>query len=510
MLAVTPVIVWFLLLWLAVDKFCWNPVLVCLYLVTGNWLVMALEEQELELERLLVSSKKEDLTKLAQELGMLPNVCEGKSHLQCIKIMRKFLDDKESEEEQTKRDVLEQMIKYLSEQAGLEAKAAEEAKKRLEATAAEEKREKLKSEMEELKSAMEEKLQAMESLGERVESSTVADTEVVPRKSRGRNGTIPRTYAPGHTPSAPSAGGPGGGRSSCVDAAGLERGATAASVGQERRLGDLFQNSTFRKEFKIHGMIGDSRQPKQTYTYLARQIEEGKQMGYPTQEIVTGVIKALTPGVPLRAYLESTTDIDIEVLLDLLWSHFQEKGASQQLRDLQNAVQGEEETAIEFVLRVSGARSRLMTAMHNDPDVTMDSEFIHNLFLRTLETGITDDRILAQIRPTLDDPNADERDLMKQVQRAMASLAERDSKTAEKKPQSSKKNAKVAIVETKDPKERKDRDTSLFDAIGHLTKKMEKVESDLKSLSETKNPRPKAPRKCETCTKDNVSLCAHC
>ena len=55
---------------------------------------MALEEQELELERLLVSSTKEDLTKLAQELGMLPNVCEGKSHLQCIKIMRKFLDDK--------------------------------------------------------------------------------------------------------------------------------------------------------------------------------------------------------------------------------------------------------------------------------------------------------------------------------------------------------------------------------------------------------------------------------
>ena len=483
--------------------------------MTGIWLAMALEEQELELERLLVSSTKEDLTKLAQELGMLPNVCEGKSHLQCIKIMRKFLDDKESEEEQTKKDALEQMIKYLSEQAGVVANHAEEAKKLSEATAAEEKRqknlekEKLMSEMEELKSAMEEKLQAMESLGGGVESSTVADTGVVPRKARAKNGTIPRTYAPGHRASNGS-GDSGDVDSSCLGAVGLDGSAAAASVGQERRLGDIFQNSTFRKEFKIHGMIGDSRQPKQTYTYLARQIEEGKQMGYSTQEIVTGVIKALTPGIPLRAYLESTTDIGTEDLLDLLWSHFQEKGASQQLRDLQNAVQGEEETAIEFVLRVSGARSRLMTAMHNDPDVTMDSEFIHNLFLRTLETGITDDRILAQIRPTLDDPDADERDLMKQVQRAMASLAERDSKTAEKKPQPSKKNVKVAMVDTKDSKERKDRDTSLFDAIGHLTKKMEKVESDLKTLSETKNPQPKAPRKCETCTKDKVSRCTHC
>ena len=471
--------------------------------MTGDWIVvMALEEQELELERLLVSSTKEDLTKLAQELGMLPTVCEGKSHLQCIKIMRKFLDDKETENQDAKKAALEQMIKYLSEQAVARAGVTEEAKKLLEEEKKQKdlEREKLRLEMEELKSAMEEKLQAMDSLEGEGDSSG--------KKSRMKKGAIPRTYAPGHRNAGASnvEGASDGTSPLSPGTIGVEKGA----VGQERRLGDIFQNSTFRKEFKIHGMIGDSKQPKQTYTYLARQIEEGKQMGYTNQEIVTGVIKALTPGVPLRAYLESTTDIGIEDLLDLLWSHFQEKGASQQLRDLQNAVQGEEETAIEFVLRVSGARSRLMTAVHNDPDVTMDSEFIHNLFLRTLETGITDDRILAQIRPTLDDPDADERDLMKQVQRAMASLAERDSKTAEKKPQSSKKHVKVANVDAKDSKERKDRDTSLFDAIGHLTKKMEKVESDLKRLGEAKNTQQKAPRKCETCTKDKVQKCTHC
>ena len=52
--------------------------------------------------------------------------------------------------------------------------------------------------MEELESAMEEKLQAMDSLEGELDSSALADTGVVQKKSRIKKGAIPRTYAPGH------------------------------------------------------------------------------------------------------------------------------------------------------------------------------------------------------------------------------------------------------------------------------------------------------------------------
>ena len=66
------------------------------------------------------------------------------------------------------------------------------------------------------------------------------------------------------------------------------------------------RSSTFRKEFKVHGVIGGLCQPSNlTYVNLNRQIKEGYRIGFIEQEIVSGIIKAITPGLPLREYLET-------------------------------------------------------------------------------------------------------------------------------------------------------------------------------------------------------------
>lgn len=53
----------------------------------------------------------------------------------------------------------------------------------------------------------------------------------------------------------------------------------------------------FRKEFKISGQIGDSRQKDRlSFTSLAHQINTGLKRGYKEEEIVEAVIRAINPG----------------------------------------------------------------------------------------------------------------------------------------------------------------------------------------------------------------------
>ncbi|KAJ7997565.1 hypothetical protein DPEC_G00230320 [Dallia pectoralis] len=64
-------------------------------------------------------------------------------------------------------------------------------------------------------------------------------------------------------------------------------------------------NSTWRKDFKISGLIGDPGQKDRlSFSSLARQIESGLNKDYSEQEIVDSVIRAITPGLQLRSYLE--------------------------------------------------------------------------------------------------------------------------------------------------------------------------------------------------------------
>ena len=68
--------------------------------------------------------------------------------------------------------------------------------------------------------------------------------------------------------------------------------------------------SVLRRQFKIIGQIGDPGQKdKLDYTSLRRQIDTGVEQKYKEHEIVDGVIRAISPGLVLRSYLESFQDL---------------------------------------------------------------------------------------------------------------------------------------------------------------------------------------------------------
>ena len=70
----------------------------------------------------------------------------------------------------------------------------------------------------------------------------------------------------------------------------------------------------FRKEFKIQGTVGKPRQKdKLSFSSLAFQIDSAEKKGYPEDDIISAVIKAINPDLQLRSYLEGKTGMSLSM-----------------------------------------------------------------------------------------------------------------------------------------------------------------------------------------------------
>lgn len=115
----------------------------------------------------------------------------------------------------------------------------------------------------------------------------------------------------------------------------------------------------WQKDFKIAGQIGEPGQKdKPTFSSLARQIEHGLSKGFPELEIVDAVIRAISPGMQLRSYLEGKTNLTLPTLRRILRCHYQEKSATDLYEQLTSEVQGIKETPQNFLIRTFDLRQK--------------------------------------------------------------------------------------------------------------------------------------------------------
>jgi len=116
----------------------------------------------------------------------------------------------------------------------------------------------------------------------------------------------------------------------------------------------------FRKEFKISGQIGDSRQKDRlSFTSLTHQIDVGLKRGYKEEEIIEAVIRVINPGLRLRSYLEGKLDLELARLRKILRSHYQEEGATEVYQLLSSAVQEAGETPQDFLVRLLDLKQKV-------------------------------------------------------------------------------------------------------------------------------------------------------
>lgn len=271
-------------------------------------------------------------------------------------------------------------------------------------------------------------------------------------------------------------------------------------------------SSMFYREFKIQGVIGKPGQKdKLTYQSLISQIETGLRRNYSDKEVVLAVIRAVQPGLQLRSYLESVSEITLERLRKILRFHFHEKSATELFQLLTTATQQPNEDPQSFLMRALTLRQKIVFASKEaDSGITYDSSSVQSLFLHALETGLKDETIRAKIRPALAKKTVTDEELIEAMFLAVSAETERNNKfqlPTDRK----QKPARVSSVENAGATT----NNEVLSAIKALKTEFSAIQSEVKALRDNANqsqrPAPTSStirRHCNQCTCPDE--CRHC
>ena len=109
-------------------------------------------------------------------------------------------------------------------------------------------------------------------------------------------------------------------------------------------------SKVLRQEFKIHGVVvGDNFKDGLSFVSLVQQIESGIKAGYKESEIVEAVIRAVSPSLSLRSYLEMIQDLSLSHLRQIMKSHFKQKSATELYQELSVLRQEPNESPQDFL-----------------------------------------------------------------------------------------------------------------------------------------------------------------
>ncbi len=206
----------------------------------------------------------------------------------------------------------------------------------------------------------------------------------------------------------------------------------------------------WRKDFKISGQIGEPGQKdKLTFSSLAHQIENGLNRGYPEIEIVDAVLRAISPGLQLRSYLEGKPHLTLPTLRCILRSHFQEKSATELYKQLASEVQHSKETPQSFLMRVLDLRQKVLFAsQESESGLQYDPALVQRMCLHTVLTGLQNDSIRIDMQPLLLNTDTSDELLLERLNIASANETERRNKKKLSTPQPV---TSVSVVQSEDP-----------------------------------------------------------
>ena len=284
----------------------------------------------------------------------------------------------------------------------------------------------------------------------------------------------------------------------------------------------LESTSVFRRQFKIVGQIGHSdEKDKLSFTSLTRQVDSGLKQDYSEQEIVDGVIRAISAGMVLRSYVETFKDLSLERLRKILRNHYGVKNSTELYQSLASICQGPKESPQEFLMRALDLRQKILfsgTQDQGEDTLVYETDHVQKLFLRTVETGLQDENVRVRVRGYLKDSTISDEELIRQVNNAVSTEDERARKL---RSQNRGKSAQVSrVAEEKNDKGQ----DKILETLEALKVEVAQVKSQLKErsqeteqastpqgvqLQETGNQRKNTP-KCSQCQANGNVRCFHC
>ena len=281
------------------------------------------------------------------------------------------------------------------------------------------------------------------------------------------------------------------------------------------------ERSAFHKDFKIRGFIGDMGQKdKLSYISLLKQIEEGQSKGYSDKEIVNAVLRAITPGLYLRNVLETTDNLTLPRLMKFLQSHFVERNTTDLCQHLSSITQGSQETAVQFVYRAMSLRQKLIVSSKSPAaEIKYDQNLVQRLFLKSLETGISSETIVAEMKPLLRNPSVSDEDLIFAVGQASSSDRQRSVKLNKSKPRVHALETEYVeneLLPNKQDSHKHDKSSELVDILKNLQNELSSLRIEVNTLKEDKKEKtgeesiPENKYLCKRCKENNEDVCHHC
>ena len=259
----------------------------------------------------------------------------------------------------------------------------------------------------------------------------------------------------------------------------------------------LYQDpaSVLRKELKIRGQIGEPKaKDKLSYVSLMHQINEAQGNGYKDSEIISAVVRSMTPGLSLRCVLETKSDLDLKTLHQFLEAHYSEKSATELCNQLSSLVQATDESAYAFLIRCIEVRQKLLLASGKAGGVRYDKAFIQQIFYRTVENGLANRHILHDIKPLLC-ASATDQNLIAEINKLSS---------AEKERIEIQSRAKSKLVKVNSAQENASEKTLLG-----LTAAVAKLTEQVNSMMQ-QQPARRRFRRCTKCVKEDIDPCNHC
>ncbi len=116
------------------------------------------------------------------------------------------------------------------------------------------------------------------------------------------------------------------------------------------------------------------------------------------------MIRAVSPGLPLRDMLEIKRLLTLSALLTILKGHYRVNRSTEIYHQLLNISQEPKETALNFVFHAIELKEKLLWKAANEvTDEQYSRAVIQRKFLRPIETGLLSDSVKFQIQPDLND-----------------------------------------------------------------------------------------------------------
>lgn len=303
-----------------------------------------------------------------------------------------------------------------------------------------------------------------------------------------------------------------------------EEGGSSGADQLNKSMLDVMKTTSFRKEFKVEGKIGKSKEHIDMIS-LKGQIAEGKRKGYSDEEVAAAVKRAVVPG-EMKTYLDSMTDLALGEIMTFIGSVLKEKSSTDLFQGLTSIIQREGEDPQTFLMKAMELRQKCLIVSKKPGEIPYQSDLVQTVFLRSVRMGLSSDAIKGRFEAVISrDESIDDSSLIQELNKIALEETEREHKLGLLPV--SRKVVKFGAVDTYSPtsgtvppRQNKESEKGyqstqdLQKTVSQLAEQMTVLTQEMVKLKKTKGtarPKSQLRRTCESCASSNQqAACRHC